>query len=663
MTQFFDTCLTDTTFEEPNATPCRGRDFELEGITDEPSTGRFKGVTDELLLMHHMACTLRTAVIELPDLVAAMRADGVGQLTWPLRFVLWGLAAVAEERQIELDELRIHMELQGRPTPLIFPIHEAAEQGVAQTLHGRMGAELTGGAHSCRLRVVAHLVAAAGGGPSYQERLPLESPSFLLHVPHSDDSASHASPSAHASEGMHWLDQAAAGTHQDSKLDGPPDLPWWFSSYAHLHDSIRRGKQDARYLVWTCRSLSDMPARHKQPSHVEGDGHHYTPPDAPWRKEDVHNDPDDVGPRPSRSAKSGEYVGCTGYGNRLYGVATALVYALLTDRALLIQWPGHEHEALQHFMAPGRAAFDWRADSMAQQLEELTWASLDDRVSRAHVRSTLLSHNLTAMHQDVQLVYLTCNEAFFVDILHNPYHRARLERLGLSSGEAVFGLLRHILEPSSLVLQASQDVLQATSIHTHEMLMATHEGLDAKNVDTNHQESSRRCGVLAVQIRMGTASTGAYAVLDASEVPLFWDAARAIEATMLSASNPPPCVRWLIASDDADVVDSAIAVAGHHRVLWYQGPVAHIDSRDATQLQLLKVFNHTHTTIHILAHIVVCTYEKFSKVDKHSLAHRQALAATHTHATRHMPCSSTPLLNHTHDEGEREGVCEGGRER
>ena len=99
--------------------------------------------------------------IELPDLAAARHAGGVGQLTWPLRVVLWGLLEVAIQRQLELDDLRIHVELQGQPMPLIFPIHEAAEEGVAQTLHlgaeltagGGIGAELRGRAHACRLRV------------------------------------------------------------------------------------------------------------------------------------------------------------------------------------------------------------------------------------------------------------------------------------------------------------------------------------------------------------------------------------------------------------------------------------------------------------------------------------------------------------------------------
>ena len=52
-----------------------------------------------------------------------------------------------------------------------------------------------------------------------------------------------------------------------------------------------------------------------------------------------------------------------------------------------------------------------------------------------------------------QVVYLTCNEAFFVDLLSNPYHRSRVQRLGLAQADAVFTLLGLVLHPSALVRQ------------------------------------------------------------------------------------------------------------------------------------------------------------------------------------------------------------------
>jgi hypothetical protein len=119
------------------------------------------------------------ARVSLPDLGGVDGpAAGVGVLTWPLRFALWGIAPLAEEHDVELDELRVQLELQGAEAVLgSFRIHEAAEEGVVQTLQGDVRALGGSGPWMCRLRVVAlvdgHDLLA----------LPLSSPPFLLRVP------------------------------------------------------------------------------------------------------------------------------------------------------------------------------------------------------------------------------------------------------------------------------------------------------------------------------------------------------------------------------------------------------------------------------------------------------------------------------------------------
>jgi hypothetical protein len=258
------------------------------------------------------------AQISLPDL-----GGEVGVLTWPVRFALWGLAPLAEDHGIELEDLRVRLEPAeaGRsPHPCTgsFHIYQAAEEGVIETLKGDVHG--CGGPWPCKLRVEAHV---EGRDPLV---LPLSSPPFLLHVPN-PDTGDH--------EGRHWLDQAADlrgapdGSAEGSKKDnnGPddgPDPPWWFASYVILHESIRQGRRPARYVVWTCSSLLGEAAP----------GMHGTsaPKDAAWRTGDIFNAPSHVGPRPSRFARDGDYLGCAGYGNRLYGIGTALLYALVTGK-------------------------------------------------------------------------------------------------------------------------------------------------------------------------------------------------------------------------------------------------------------------------------------------------------------------------------------------
>jgi hypothetical protein len=142
-------------------------------------------------------------------------------------------------------------------------------------------------------------------------------------------------PDAGDRDGRHWLDQAddmrgaPGGSAEGSERDhnGPfdgPDPPWWFASYVMLHEGIRQGRRPARYVVWTCSSLLGEAAP----------GMHSTSAakDATWRTADIFNAPSHVGPRPSKSARDGDYLGCAGYGNRLYGIGTSLLYALVTGK-------------------------------------------------------------------------------------------------------------------------------------------------------------------------------------------------------------------------------------------------------------------------------------------------------------------------------------------
>ena len=50
--------------------------------------------------------------------------------------------------------------------------------------------------------------------------------------------------------------------------------------------------------------------------------------------------------------------------------------------------------------------------------------------------------------------------------------------------------------------------------------------------------------------------------MHSGELPRFWEAAKAVEARMLAAPRAAPCVRWVLSTDDADVVKLARALVG-----------------------------------------------------------------------------------------------------
>jgi hypothetical protein len=85
---------------------------------------------------------------------------------------------------------------------------------------------------------------------------------------------------------------------------------------------------------------------------------------------------------------------------------------------------------MSQLVQPGPRSFDWRVGE--QRLEGLS----STRMTTAIHERTALPFARTARPE--QVVYMTCNEAFFVDLVSNPQHRARVHRLGLAHPDRVF---------------------------------------------------------------------------------------------------------------------------------------------------------------------------------------------------------------------------------
>ena len=111
----------------------------------------------------------------------------------------------------------------------------------------------------------------------------------------------------------------SGGSERHRQRSWPDDS--WQAQYADLHRSILTGSAPAgarRYLVWTC-------------------GTTFREPGCDLR---------------SRACN------CVGYANRLLGLASAFLAAIITSRAFLIAWPGEEAVHLHNFFHSDR--IDWR---------------------------------------------------------------------------------------------------------------------------------------------------------------------------------------------------------------------------------------------------------------------------------------------------------------
>jgi hypothetical protein len=95
----------------------------------------------------------------------------------------------------------------------------------------------------------------------------------------------------------------------------------WQAQYAELHRGILNGSTPAgsrRYLLWTCGMTFQ---------------------------------------KPGCTLKS-RACNCVGYANRMLGMASAFLAAIITSRAFLIAWPGQERVQLYNFFESD--LIDWR---------------------------------------------------------------------------------------------------------------------------------------------------------------------------------------------------------------------------------------------------------------------------------------------------------------
>jgi hypothetical protein len=148
----------------------------------------------------------------------------------------------------------------------------------------------------------------------------------------------------------------------------------------------------------------------------------------------------------------GAYGSCSGWANRMLGMASSLLLAVLTDRAFLIEWTD-TGAPLDSYVRSDY--IDWRIpDAFAR---ERTPYSHDSRLLTS---STIDFPNLpTGDGQDLrrffrkvspenltdEVLWVQSSIGWFTDLMRNPHFRSRLCELGLDHPDAALAQLVHVL--------------------------------------------------------------------------------------------------------------------------------------------------------------------------------------------------------------------------
>ena len=348
----------------------------------------------------------------------------------------------------------------------------------------------------------------------------------------------------------------------------------WEPRYAELHHGIINGSTPAgarRYLLWTCgQTFLRQGCTLKAPS-----------------------------------------CNCVGYANRLIGMASAFLAALITERAFLIAWPGEEAVQLSNYFKSDLV--DWRlTDERFEQLgiprnqtiglsdptrpfETLSSSHLGElEIVQPGWASKDLLQLINGQYGDVVLLF--SEKADFRDIFLSGHHDEDLARLGLVHVDQVMGLLARLLQPTGALAEAVSGV-QASLGPCHVV------GIQVRIAEEARSLLPLSRGHRFPGLDWSDAKDKVFLTME--DLPRFAAAAQALEDAALNTPGPdkPTCVKWLLITDEPEVVrwflaggagSNASEKASMRKKIVYcdVGPIAHMSHVQDSAAHLKVVADH-----------------------------------------------------------------------
>lgn len=281
------------------------------------------------------------------------------------------------------------------------------------------------------------------------------------------------------------------------------DCPSWMWSYAALHAGTL--KEDAaggagRFAVWTCGSL------------LRG-----------------HND-------------------CSGWGNRLLGIVSVFLFAVLTDRAMLIEWPDAGPLGLDNFLRSD--LIDWRIPATFKGRK--TRFSPDSlfigNTYRNQSRLEFFFRSEDPWAVSEQLVWIRAKEGLFHSMWQNPFAQQRLCEMGLSHVDSIFSLLSRVL------------------FRPHGQLKAALRRLEV-------EIAGRPLLALQMRFRSDFLDVEPGIGFTAADMDRFYASALAAETSQEKDGRGSA---WFLATDSMAVVKSVFEGPYAGKVIWVNGTMAHL---------------------------------------------------------------------------------------
>jgi hypothetical protein len=253
---------------------------------------------------------------------------------------------------------------------------------------------------------------------------------------------------------------------------------------------------------------------------------------------------------------------CGGWGNRLLGIVSGLMLAIVTQRAFLIHWPDDSCVALSDYF--GSEWIDWR---MPQHLRSLLSPAHQAYVTSFGTRAERgwLNWNdpdtgleMTAQTRSIDLrtfdtkpvVWLRASHGLFVDLWRNVEVAPLLCAYGFATVDDTFALLARFL------LSAPKGEL--------------------KRVVAQALASERLAGkfIIGLQIRLAAFTADSAPNVFIKDLSRFYAAAVAMERHLNLSHHSSV---WFVATDSEEVRKTIQAGPYRDKIFYFEGPLSHLD--------------------------------------------------------------------------------------
>ncbi|KAL6063023.1 hypothetical protein QOT17_011819 [Balamuthia mandrillaris] len=272
----------------------------------------------------------------------------------------------------------------------------------------------------------------------------------------------------------------------------------WMEDYLLLHREIRTGKRPPKYAVYQCGSSL-----------------------------------------------------CGGYGDRVTGMISVFLYAILTDRAFMVDW-AKPVDITEYFDSP----MDWRwSSSSSYSVKTMNQIDIRDLEAQRQYQHSALSE------EKAQVVIFHTNIAWYQELLRSPKLAERLRnKLGVQDGwEASWNaefwgcLLTHLLKPSPALQQEVDKVKKQMGTHFN----------------------------IGIQVRTGGAWDRER--LKGESLDSFWQCATHLADQLLSwhqthsSSSEEINYKFYVTGDAESVITAAKAALGKDKVVALTGSITHTE--------------------------------------------------------------------------------------